>query len=376
MAKITADKLTKILVRLLAVLVAATIVVTALWAWDYYKPSTPTVAANPATATPQPTIDLGPTVQAMVAEQLTAAAPQATPVAPQATEAPAETPAPVEEQEQEQSEVADEPTATVATAEPTNWTMVQVSLYAEGHDIGGVLWELPLGTHMAVNTAGGRYDAVQSAPVGVVNGVDHGWCKPDQLDCPPHAILIRVEVPEAQAACFSAEMDISWRIQFENGCGTSVPVRVSVRYNDQTCTTQELGADYLALAGLQEQVLNATSEVGLFVSVRKDGMGELNYLNKVVPFGYSCSDCLADTQGVPGQPVPLVAENFSTFGPDTSLAGSSMLPGIVFPLPRPTDKPYELNFELKVVTDSVIWVGRYDVHPLSVTPTPTATAKP
>ncbi len=277
------------------------------------------------------------------------------------------------------------PTATlVSTATPlptftptedlVTWTQVQVGKYSEM--VEGE-WELVLGTHKAVSTKGGRYQAVESAPVGVVNGKDHGWCGDTQLDCPPHALLVQVMVPAEHVSCVTAEMDISWRVHLENGCGTEVPVRFSIRYNDVTRSSSELLADYLSLAGLKQQVLSATSEVGLFVSVQETGASELSYGSAVIPFGYSCWDCLADTQGVSQpQPVPLIGSNISNFGPGTPPTGNSLLSGVVFPLPRPGNTVFELSFELEVAptTPLTVWVGRYDAQPAAtLTTAPTAT---
>jgi hypothetical protein len=260
------------------------------------------------------------------------------------------------------------------TETPISWTQVQVALYAEGQQADGQLWELPLGTHNAVSTANGRYEAVESAPVGVVGNNDYGWCHANQIDCPPHGLLVRVEIPEQHTSCLLAEMDISWRIQLKNSCGTPVPVKISIRYNDVTRSAAELKADYIALAGLTQQALNVESEVGLFVSVRESGTSELSYEGKAVKFGYSCWDCLADTQGVDKPvPVPLVGENFSTFGPVTAPSGQSLLPGVVYPLPRPAATAFLLEFELEVVDASVVWVGRYDTPKNGQLPTPTAT---
>lgn len=268
------------------------------------------------------------------------------------------------------------PTAT-PTEELVTWTQIQVGKYSEMVD---GKWELPLGTHYAVTTENGRYEAVDSAPVGVVNGKDHGWCSDDQLDCPPHALLVRVEVPVEHISCFSAEMDISWRVQLNNECGTLVPVRFAVRYNDVTRSSSELLGDYLSLAGLEQQVLNAASEVGLFVSVREDGTSELDYGATAIPFGYSCWDCLADTQGVSQpQPVQLSGDNISNFGPQTPAMGESSLPGLVFPLPRPGSTAFELSLELEVApaTPLTVWAGRYDAQPtVSATATPTVTITP
>lgn len=313
-------------------------------------------------ATPTPAVSDIQALQTQVA-QLTELVTSPTERAPRATSTPRATATPVAD--------APEPAPLEPTAAPpvTNWTQMQVALYAEGVQTDDLFWELPLGTWFAVSTANERYEAVESAPVGVVGNTDHGWCADDQIDCPPHALLVRVEVPVDKVACFTARMDISWRIQVMNACGTPVPMRVAIRYNDVTRTAAELATDYLALAGLTQRVQNATSEVGLFVSVKETGMSELHYLNEVVPFGYSCWDCLADTQGVDGQPVLLVPENFSTFGPDTTPQGSTMRPGVVFPLPRPADEAYQLEFELNATTNLVVWVGRYDLRPLSANPT-------
>lgn len=268
-----------------------------------------------------------------------------------------------------EAETAVEAEAVAAEPIVDSWTQVQVSLYGEGHDVAGKLWELPLGTHFAVTTANGFYEAVNSVAAGVVDGKDLGWCKPDQFDCPPHALLVLVEVPSDKVSCLNAEMDISWRIQIKNSCGAPVPMKVSIRYNDVTRSSSELMEDYLALAGLEQQVLNATSEVGLFVSVRENGMSTLTYQDKKVDFGYSCWDCLPDTMG-PGDPVPYPLTDIETFGLQGSgPSGSALLPGVVFPLPRPTVDPYILTFEVTIIDQSVIWIGRYDV-PLSSTDTP------
>jgi len=261
-------------------------------------------------------------------------------------------------------------TQAAPTAQPTSapvnadWQLVQVSKYAQNDPpvvINGVVWELPLGTFKAVSIANGRYEAVESAPVGVVNGVDHGWCAPNQIDCPPHGLLDRVEVPQQFISCLKAEMDISWRIQLTNTCGQPVPVRVSIRYNDVTRTSTELMADYLALAGLKQPVSGMASEVGLFVSVRESGLSNLTFGGKTVQYGYSCWDCLADTSGA-ATPVPVPLVDISTFGTPTAPNGSSLLPGVVFPLPRPGSTAYTLSFDMVVVDRSVVWVGRYDVR--------------
>jgi hypothetical protein len=255
------------------------------------------------------------------------------------------------------------PTA-ASTNELVSWKMIPVAKFSEGVDVSGTLWELPLSTHFAVSTANGRVEAVESAKVGVVGKTDYGWCAEDQLDCPPQALLVRVEVPKQHVSCLSAEMDVSWRIQIENECGEEVPVRISIRYNDVTRDAAELMADYFAIAGLGQRVQDAVSEVGLFVSVKEAGISD--------GLGYSCWDCLADTEGVnQPSPVPLVADNFSTFGPDTTPAGNSLLPGVVIPLPRPDGDTFTLSFELKVETDMVVWAGRYDARPPTVTTTPT-----
>ncbi len=267
-----------------------------------------------------------------------------------------------------------------ATVEATNWTQVQVGRYSESVEADGKTWELVMGTHFAVSTANGRYEAVESSPVGVVGNTDHGWCNPGQIGCPSHGLLVRVEVPEQFASCTNVVMDIPWRVQLETDCGGVVPVRISVRENDVTRTVGELLADYLAFAGLEQKVQNATSEVGLFVSVKETGMSEMDYGAAVIPFGYSCWDCLADTMGVDEpQPVPLIGSNISNFGPGTPPTGNSLLSGVVFPLPRPSAKAFELSFELEVApaTPLTVWAGRYDAQSAaSATPAPTATVTP
>lgn len=276
------------------------------------------------------------------------------------------------------STTVQQPTA-ASTATPTieatpAWTQVQVGKYSEGVEVDGKIWELVLGTHLAATTKNGRYEAVESALVGVHGNKDYGWCGEKQLDCPPHALLVMVEVPAQNISCMTAGMDISWRIQLKNECDTEVPIRVSVRYNDVTRSQSELAADYLSLAGLTQKVQNANSEVGLFVSVRENGTSELHYGSVEVPFGYSCWDCLADTMGVSEpRPVQLVANNISNFGPDTTPLGNALLSGVVFPLPRPTqEEDFELSFELEATpnTPLVVWAGRYDAQPATPTPTP------
>lgn len=258
----------------------------------------------------------------------------------------------------------------IPTETPIKWTQIQVARFSESHEADGKLWELPLGTFFAVSTANGQYEAVESALVGVVNGTDYGWCGPTQLDCPPHAFMVLVEVPEKFVSCAKAEMDISWRINFTSTCDQSVPVRFSIRYNDQTRTLSELEADYLALAGLTQQPLDTLSEVGLFVSVRENGQNELTYEGKKVAFGYSCWNCLPDTKG-PNDPIPYPLVDIETFGVQgAGPIGSSMIPGVVFPLPRPDGSVYVLSFEMNMVDSSVVWVGRYDTTPLSPTATP------
>jgi len=187
----------------------------------------------------------------------------------------------------------------------------------------------------------------------------------NQFDCPPHALLVNVSVPEEYTSCITAEMDISWRIMLVNSCGESVPVQFALRYNDQTRSMDQLQNDYLALAGLDQEPLDTISEVGLFVAVKKTGSGKLAFGDEVIEFGYGCWDCLPDTRG-PNEPLPIFLddEGISHFnGPETHSSSILVLPGLVFPMPRPelgTD-PFKFESELEITTDTVIWVGRYDV---------------
>lgn len=264
-------------------------------------------------------------------------------------------------------------TGTIAPAvTEASWKPVQVAKYVWDKQIvvDGKMWELPTGTWFAVTTKNGSYEAVKSIPAGDVNKA-YGWCKPNQYDCPPHALLVSVEVPADKISCLQARMDISWRIMLDNKCGVPVQVKINIRYNDQTRSLGDLEQDYLALAGLTNPVLDAKSEVGLFVSVRDRGQSELIYNDVVTNYGYSCWNCLPDTQG-PDDPKPYPLTDIVTFGKNGSgPSGSSLIPGVVFPLPRPEATVYSLSFSMKVVDNSVVWVGRYDV-PLSAS-TPTVT---
>lgn len=238
--------------------------------------------------------------------------------------------------------------------------LLQVALFSQWVDFGGSQWELPMGTHYAATTANGRYEAVESAPAGKVNGTDYGWCGQSQYDCPPHAFLLQVEAP----SCVTAVMDVSYRIIFTNQCGPDAKVTLRIRENDVTRSGDQVLQDYLTLAALTSKAPGVKSEVGFFFSVEKTGTSSLEYNGEEYGFGYGCFDCLPDTTGKAG-PVPVRLDDPSVehFGNEgTSPAGSSRLPAVVFPWGRPGENPKEFNVSLSVATEPVVfWVGRYDV---------------
>lgn len=291
--------------------------------------------------------------------------------APAATATPVAETAPVAEEAS---------TAFTGSESYDGWSLLQFVPYFDVYEIEGERWLMPLGTHYAVDTSGGRYEAVVSAPVGEVNGVDYGWCGAGQLDCPPHGFLGRVSVEAG--ADVEAVMDISYRLNLHNNDAVARPVRVQLRFNNVADalrageavsaprTPAELLEDYHTLA--------REGDLGLFVAV-KDALMEEGVLaldSFGYEFGYSCWDCLADTQGPTSErPLPLNNPEMSRFGTPTPALASSIVPGRVIPIPSPADEPtFAVDFEVLVQpgTTVVIWLGRYDV-PDVVTPTPTAT---
>lgn len=255
-------------------------------------------------------------------------------------------------------------------SEEVVWKTVQVALFVPDDgwiEVDGAEWELPLGTHFAVSIKNGRYEAVQSVTTG---RDENDWCGDDQFDCPPHAVLVRVEVPEDLYGCVTPLMDISWRIITTSTCGhddAPVPVRYTLRTNDQTRSGNEILEDYLSLVGLKLPFrTDFTSEVGVFVAAKNPGdLIELTFGESNQSVGYSCWDCLADSRG-PGQPIPYeLSEGFETFGPDTAPLGSSLEPGVVFVWDRPMNGEVQtLTFETLIFNGrpSVVWIGRWDVE--------------
>lgn len=267
--------------------------------------------------------------------------------------------------ESDQFEVVTEPATVTVTEVDRRWTPVgkfSTPIIADDEQ-----WELVTGTHFAVTTVNGRYEAIPSSPVGVVDGVDHGWCGATQIVCPPHGLMVRVEPPTEFFYCAKAYMDISWRVWMVNECGHPVTYKFSTHYNNVTRNDEELMRDYLMLSGgLTEKVETAESELGLFVTVAETGTAELTYWDVIarrlvtVLYGYSCWDCLANTTGQGGlAPLPLV--NISTVGPQTEPTGLSVFPGRVFQMPRPEGENvgYSLSFEVEVVDEAVVFTGQY-----------------
>jgi len=238
-------------------------------------------------------------------------------------------------------------------ADPVSWTLVELAKFFDTVEVAGLKWVLPLGTHFATDLSNGRYEAVESSPVGPQpNGTNAGWCGEGQLDCPPHLGLYRVEVPEG----VEAMMDIATRIQVTSDDGGEL--HFQWMFNTESRSAAELMDDY--------DVAASGGQLGLFIAVADPIMdpATLVYRDKELTLGYGCWDCLAHTSGKEANIVSLDDPSIGHFGSDTATLGDSLWPAYVILVPSPQEDPdftIDLMVEIPEGTTAVLWFGRYDV---------------
>lgn len=243
-----------------------------------------------------------------------------------------------------------EPTVdAAATVEvPVNWTQVPLARYFDTFVLDETRWVLPLGTHYATDLSNGRYEAVESKPIGG----NAGWCGRGQLDCPAHLGLYRAEVSDDVAAI----MDIATRIMVTADHGGKF--HFELIFNHSTRSDAELMDDYTVAA--------SDGQLGLFIATLDPSMmpATLAYLGDEYDFGYGCWDCLAHTSGMNAAIVGLDDPSIGHFGEETPTLGDSLYPAYVIPIPSPEEDPdfaVDLTVTFPEGTNVVLWFGRYDV---------------
>ncbi len=284
-----------------------------------------------------------------------------------ATDAPTDTPAATYVPSATQTATA------TATEDLTQWVKAVIAPYVTAVDVNGFPGQVVLGTTHAlkIDSIKNQYLAIPATPGSSTTG----WCLPGMNNCPPHTFKISVMVRQADAACTTIEMDISYRLMIRNNCGHESQVHIVLAFNSLPRPEESTVSDYATMF--------KNFDGGFLVSTMDpmDPIGQLKIDNTVVDFGHSCWFCLADTQGkLSPAPLNLDDPTMSRFGPETAADGSAQIPGLmVQSIPHPDKNPNWSVDMIMIVPQNgkaVAWTGVYKLLPATPTATPTATATP